>query len=56
METVEALEGVGVLILAIALLAAFTLRMAVPPPDVLRAASAPQVVMVHPTIVIDTSR
>ncbi|BDG03750.1 hypothetical protein [Anaeromyxobacter oryzae] len=52
MAKLEALEGVGVFVLAIALLAAFTLRMSVPPADVLRAQTAPRVVTVHPTIVI----
>lgn len=46
------LEGYGVLVLAIALLAAFTLRMANPPADVLRAASAPRAITVLPEIAI----
>lgn len=50
MAKLEALEGVGVLVLAIAMLAAFTLRMSVPAPEVLRAQTAPRIVMVHPTI------
>jgi hypothetical protein len=54
MAKLEAFEGLGVLILAVAMLAAFTLRMSVPPADVLRAASAPRIVTVHPTVVVDT--
>lgn len=39
MAKVESLEGVGVFLLAIALLVAFTLKMSVPAPEVLRAQS-----------------
>ena len=52
MAKLEALEGYGVLVLAVALLAAFTLRMANPPADVLRAATAPRAITVLPEIAI----
>jgi hypothetical protein len=52
MEKVEALEGYGVLVLAIALLAAFLLRLAVPPPEVVRAASAPTVSVALPELLV----
>jgi hypothetical protein len=52
MAKLEALEGIGVFVLAIAMLAAFTLRIMVPPPDVLRALNAPHVVTVHPTVFV----
>ncbi len=45
-----ALEGYGVLALAVALLAAFLLRLANPPLDVVRAATAPRAVTVLPEI------
>ncbi len=41
MAKLETLEGYGVVMLAVGLMAAFLLRLAVPPPEVLRAASAP---------------
>jgi hypothetical protein len=48
MARLEALEGYGVLALAVALMAAFLLRLAVPPPEVLRAAGAPAVAVALP--------
>ncbi len=56
MAKIESLEGVGVFVLAIALLASFTLRMSVPAPEVLRAASAPHVLVMHPEIAVPISR
>ncbi len=41
MAKIETLGGYGVVVLAVGLMAAFLLRLAVPPPDVVRAASAP---------------
>lgn len=50
MSTLERLEGYGVLLLAVLMLAAFALRMNNPPPDVLRAAGAPRAIAVLPEI------
>lgn len=52
MTKLEALEGYGVLVMALAMLAAFTLRMANPPLDVVRAASAPRAITVLPEIAV----
>jgi hypothetical protein len=52
MVKLEALEGYGVLVLALAMLAAFTLRMANPPLDVVHAASAPRAITVLPEIAV----
>lgn len=52
----ETVEGVGILVLAVAMLAAFTLRMMTPNADIVRAASAPVVVAVHPAIEVPTAR
>jgi hypothetical protein len=52
MVKLEALEGYGVLVMALAMLAAFTLRMANPPRDVVRAASAPRAIAVLPEIAV----
>lgn len=56
MSKLEALEGYGVMALAIALLAAFTLRMSNPPVDVLRAATAPRAITVLPEIAVPSGR
>lgn len=50
MSTVEKLEGYGVLLLALLMLGAFALRLNNPPPDVVRAASAPRAIAVLPEI------
>jgi hypothetical protein len=55
MAKLEALEGISILALAVAMLAAFTLRMMVPNADILRAATAPALVSVHPGIVVSTA-
>lgn len=52
MAKLEALEGYGVLLLAVLMLAAFTLRMNNPPPDVVRAATAPRAITVLPEIAV----
>ena len=54
MAKLEGFGGVAILILAVATLAAFTLRMSVPPDDILRASTAPRIVTVHPTVVVAT--
>ena len=56
MTRLVALEGYGVLTLAVALLAAFVLRLANPPLDVVRAATAPRAITVLPEISIPTVR
>ena len=52
MVRLEALEGYGVLVMALAMLVAFTLRMANPPLDVVHAASAPRALTVLPEIAV----
>ena len=56
MAKLEALEGYGVLVLAVALLATFLLRVAVPPAVVNRAASAPVVRVALPEMQIGIGR
>jgi hypothetical protein len=56
MMRLVALEGYGVLTLAVALLAAFLLRLANPPLDVVRAATAPRAITVLPEISIPSAR
>lgn len=50
MLKLEALEGVGVLTIAVALLAAFVIQLSVPRAEVLRALEAPRVLAMHPAI------
>jgi hypothetical protein len=52
MARVEAVAGYGVLVLAVAMLAAFTMRLAIPPAEIMRAADAPHVMMLHPELTI----
>lgn len=50
MAKLETLGGYGVVVLAVGLMAAFLLRLAVPPAEVLRAASAPTAGVALPEI------
>ena len=52
MARVEAMAGYGVFALAIALLAAFTMWLAVPSAELMRAAEAPHVVLLHPELIV----
>lgn len=52
MVKLESYEGYGVLVLALAMLAGFTIRMANPPLDVVHAATAPRAVTVLPEIAV----
>ncbi len=56
MTRIVELEGYGVVALAVALLAAFLLRLAVPPEDVVRAAGAPQVTVALPELSVGSGR
>ena len=56
MTRLVALEGYGVLMLAVALLAAFFLRLANPPLDIVRAATAPRAITILPEISIPPAR
>ncbi len=56
MVKLEALEGYGVLVLAVAMLVAFTLRMSNPPADIVHAANAPRAITVLPEIAVPSAR
>lgn len=56
MARLEELEGYSVLVLAIALLAAFMLQLSVPPTQTLRAATAPQISTVLPEVAVTLAR
>lgn len=56
MANQEALEGVGILTIAVALLAAFIVQLSTPRADVLRALEAPRVAALHHVIDVPLSR